>query len=186
MKRRRADGSDDSILAYARRRGKWPSSGNRWCTSDFKRGPIGRLFTSLGEGLILNCLGMRAQESPSRAKLPEFEENKRYTTASRCVDNWLPIHSWTLEQVWARIKASGVPHHYAYDLGMPRLSCCFCIFSPKPALLLAGKHNPELLAEYVATETAINHSFRNGFKIAEIKAALDAGEQPGRVQDWVM
>lgn len=30
------------------------------------------------------------------------------------------------------------------DLGMPRLSCCFCIFSPRSALLLAGKHNPGL------------------------------------------
>jgi hypothetical protein len=79
-----------------------------------------------------------------------------------------------------------VPHHYAYDLGMPRLSCCFCIFSPKPALLLAGKHNPDLLQEYVETEATIGHSFRNGFKIAEIKAALDAGAQPGKVQDWVM
>lgn len=186
MARRKADGSGDTILEYAERRKMWPSSGQRWCTSDFKRGPVGRLFTQLGGGAILNCLGMRAQESPTRAKLPEFEENKRYTNDSRCVDNWLPIHSWTLEQVWARIKTSGVPHHYAYDLGMPRLSCCFCIFAPRAALLLAGKHNRALLEEYVATERKIGHSFRDGFKIETILQALDAGEEPAKVADWKM
>jgi hypothetical protein len=43
---------------------------------------------------------------------------------------------------------------------MPRLSCCFCIFSPRSALLLAAKHNPELLAQYVAVEKQIGHRFR--------------------------
>ena len=33
------------------------------------------------------------------------------------------------------------------ELGMPRLSCALCIFAPKEALLLAGYHNPALLAE---------------------------------------
>ena len=43
---------------------------------------------------------------------------------------------------------------------MPRLSCCFCIFSPRSALLLAGKHNPEMLAESVKIERQIGHTFR--------------------------
>ena len=38
--------------------------------------------------------------------------------------------TWKVEDVWARIKASGVEHHKAYDLGMSRLSCCFCVFAP--------------------------------------------------------
>ncbi len=81
---------------------------------------------------------------------------------------------------------SGVPHHPAYDLGMPRLSCCFCIFSPRSALLLAGKHNPELLEHYVQVEKQINHTFRKELSLAEIQAALQAGEQPGKVQNWIM
>ena len=54
------------------------------------------------------------------------------------IDDWLPLHDWSVDQVWGRIRASGVPHHPAYELGMPRLSCCFCIFSPRSALLLVG------------------------------------------------
>jgi hypothetical protein len=69
---------------------------------------------------------------------------------------------------------------------MPRLSCCFCIFSPRSALLLAGKHNPELLAEYVAVEKQIGHRFRKELPLAEIQDALAKGEQPGKVTDWFM
>ena len=39
------------------------------------------------------------------------------------------------------IRRSGVPYHYAYDFGMPRLSCMFCFYAPKSALRLAGSHN---------------------------------------------
>jgi hypothetical protein len=69
---------------------------------------------------------------------------------------------------------------------MPRLSCCFCIFSPRSALLLAGKHNQELLAEYVRVEQAIGHTFRKELPLASIQQALADGEEPGPVQNWTM
>ena len=69
---------------------------------------------------------------------------------------------------------------------MPRLSCCFCIFSPRSALLLAGKHNPELLAEYVAVERRIGHAFRLELPLASIQEALASGEETRSVPDWAM
>lgn len=176
------------LLSMVRKRGKWPDSANRYCTSDLKRCQIGTLFTSLGSGVkILNCLGMRKQESPARSKLKPFEVNVRSTNGKRTVTNWLPIHDWTLEQVWERIRKSGVPHHPAYDLGMPRLSCVFCIFSPPEALMVAGHHNRTLLDEYVAVEKEIGHTFRHKFPIATIAERLDRGEKPPTaVHDWTM
>ena len=109
-----------------------------------------------------------------------------YCYGRRRVDDWLPLHAWTVEEVWSRIRASGVRHHPAYDLGMPRFSCCFCIFSPRSALLLAGKHNPELLARQVEVERKIEHRFRLQLPLAEIHQALRRGEEPGPVHDWVM
>jgi 3'-phosphoadenosine 5'-phosphosulfate sulfotransferase (PAPS reductase)/FAD synthetase len=100
------------------------------------------------------------------------------------VDDWVPLHAWTARHVWDRIRASGVPHHPAYDLGTPRLSCCFCTFSPRPALLLAGPHNPELLAQYVEVERRIGHRFRVDLSLAEVQQALRQGEPPGRIPDW--
>lgn len=69
---------------------------------------------------------------------------------------------------------------------MPRLSCCFCIFAPRVALLLAGKHNSELLAEYVRVEREIGHSFRLELPLAEVQRALEEGEEPGSIQSWTM
>src|SRR3954451_4212836 len=97
-----------------------------------------------------------------------------------------PSTSWTVQQVWRRIRASGVRHHPAYDLGMPRLSCCFCIFATRPALMLSGKHNRPLLDEYVAVERETGHLFRQNLSLASIASALDAGEEPGPVVDWAM
>jgi 3'-phosphoadenosine 5'-phosphosulfate sulfotransferase (PAPS reductase)/FAD synthetase len=183
------------LLDHIEQRGMFPSPSARFCTSDMKRGPVMTVFTRLAnrsrqEGVrvcrILSCMGMRAQESPARAKSPSFSRNGMASNGRREVDDWLPLHSWNVEDVWSRIEASGVRHHPAYDLGMPRLSCCFCIFSPRRALLLAGKHNPELLAQYVEVERKIEHRFRLELPLAEIQQALEKGEEPGPIHDWVM
>lgn len=182
-----------TLLEHIEARGMWPSPTNRYCTSDHKRDQISRVITQLhresGQRTfrVLNCMGLRAQESPARAKKPVMERNARVSTRTRTVDNWLPIHDWTEEQVWASIRASGVAHHYAYDLGMPRLSCVFCIFAPRPALVLAGKHNPDLLKRYVQLERRMGHTFRVDLTMADVKAAVDAGEETGRMHGlWNM
>lgn len=181
------------LLEQVEARGMWPDRGNRYCTSDQKRDQVAKVFTRLATGRadaearpfrILNCMGLRAAESPARSKLRPLELNTRASNGRKEVWTWLPIHAWSAEQVWARIRASGVPHHPAYDLGMPRLSCIFCVFSSRPALILAGKHNPEMLAEYVRVERRIGHTFRKDQPIAEIAAAVAAGVAPGPITTW--
>lgn len=164
-----------TLLDYVSDRGKWPSSAQRYCTSEFKRGPGGRALVALAReaaGPILNVYGFRAEESPARAKKPVFALNARFSTAGRPVSDWLPIHDWSEEQVWEDIRTSGVPYHQAYDLGMRRLSCVFCIFATRTDLLIAGQHNPGLLAQYVSVERKIGHRFTDKLSLAEVKAAL--------------
>ena len=185
------------LLTHILQRGRWPSSKQRYCTSDHKRGQIRKLFTELVDSLctparpqrpvrILNVMGMRAQESPARAKLQPFVFDAGASNGKRHIDRWLPIHALTLNDVWADIRGSGVPYHQAYDLGMPRLSCVFCIFSPPAALMIAGRQNPELLARYAAAEEQMGHTFRKDFPIAEVQRAIAAGEDWGKATDWVM
>jgi 3'-phosphoadenosine 5'-phosphosulfate sulfotransferase (PAPS reductase)/FAD synthetase len=181
------------LLKHVEQRGMFPSPTARYCTAQHKRGQVFKVPTRLAEQTrragspvcrILNCLGMRAEESPARARRPAFAPNAAASNGRRWVDDYLPLHGWTAQQVWARIRASGVRHHPAYDLGMPRLSCCFCIFSPRSALLLAAKHNPELLAQYVEVERRVGHRFRLELSLAEVQEALACGEEPGPVADW--
>jgi len=235
------------LLQHVEARGQWPSNTARYCTSDHKRGQVRVVITDLVRHVakrpgrrvrVLNCMGMRAQESPAREKLAAFEHcasktcpclecddmrrtasgswlhepqssgfRKTYcgcahdapiaearrrlgdgnSNTKRHVDDWLPLHTWTEKQVWERIRSRGLEAHPAYSLGMPRLSCCFCIFATRDALLIAGHNNRALLAEYVAVEARIGHTFTKKLPIAKIAQAVDAGEQAsGKVESWCM
>ena len=185
------------LLDHVEARGMWPSSAARYCTSDHKRGQVAKVLTQLTDEVraktgkpqarILSMMGIRAEESPARAKKTAFGKDARASNGKRHVDLWYPIFDWTVDQVWERIRASGVRHHPAYDLGMPRLSCCFCIMASRDALLLAGKHNRALLEQYVDVEKRIGHTFKRHLPIAEIAAAVDAGEEPsGEIRTWCM
>ena len=184
------------LLHQVEQRGKWPGPKTRYCTSDHKRGQVQRVMTALVQEFrhrgvrrpvrILNCMGHRAEESPKRAKMRPLEHEKRASNGRRHVDTWRPLHAWTEPQVWARIRQAGTRAHWAYSIGMPRLSCCFCIYAPREALILAGHHNRELLSEYVRVERKIGHDFKHRLPIASIQAAVERGEQGAPIQSWCM
>lgn len=140
------------LLDMVAERGMFPSPQYRQCTSDLKRNPIEKAIRHTGEKLIVNCMGMRAQESSSRAKLATFKLNAKNSKAGREWYDWLPIHEWLIDEVFAEIKAAGQEPHWAYAAGMTRLSCCFCIMASKADLTTAARLNPELYARYVALE----------------------------------
>lgn len=180
-------GAELSLLDYVRARKRWPDSQNRYCTSEFKRGPGGRVVVKLFRecaGRVLNVYGFRAQESPARSKKVVYGRNARFSSGSRECWDWLPIHSMTEAAVWEDIKASGVPFHSAYAAGMPRLSCVFCIFASRSALLVAGKLNPGLLDEYCEVEQETGHTFQNGLSLVSVRDAIRKGEQVGKVEDF--
>lgn len=176
------------LLEEVEARGMWPDKKNRYCTSYYKRDQVAKVITKLvdehlalyprkiyGAAKVLNCIGIRAQESPEREKMQPLEVNVRLTNGKRVVTDWLPLHNWTLEMVWDHNRAAGTRSHYAYDLGMPRLSCVFCVFAPKAALEIAGRHNPELLDAYVAVEEKIGHTFTHKLSIASVREAIRSG-----------
>ena len=151
----------------------WPDSGARFCTSEHKRADIRKLMTALaaehgaqnpggGPARILNTMGLRAQESAERANKLLFEHDKDASSGKRKVDTYLPISGWSEEEVWDRIKESGVPHHVAYELGMRRLSCVFCVFADGHDLLTAAAENPNLFKKYVDLEKRTGFTYQQG------------------------
>ena len=153
MKVKRPQGD---LLDHVEALGKWPMPTQRFCTADHKRGQILTVFTALAKesrarGVIgrpvriLNCIGLRAEESSGRAKRLALVRDKRASSRHKEVDVWLPIQGWTEDEVWAECRASGAPIHPAYAAGLPRASCVFCIYMPEDALRIAGALHPELL-----------------------------------------
>lgn len=169
------------LLDDIRSRGKFPDAARRWCTSDHKRGPGRTLLTALVRELaanrpvrILQCFGFRAEESTGRARKEQLVPDAGASNGRRQVWTWLPIHDWTAEQVWQRIRESGVPYHPAYDEGMTRLSCSFCVLASKADLLRACRLRPDLAREYATVEAEIGHSFQQARSMASLLAEAGA------------
>lgn len=172
------------LLAQIEERGMFPSSTARYCTSDQKTSQVAKLMTRLAAAhrdahgtdarvRILNCLGIRAQESPARAKKEPFGYDRPASNGRRHVDRWLPIFDWTEAQVWETIRDSGVRYHPAYDAGMPRLSCMFCVLAGERELVLSARLNPGPAREYADVEERIGHTFQNGRSMAQIIAKAE-------------
>ncbi len=152
------EGEEKQLLDYVDQRGKFMDKANRFCTSDWKRGPIRRAINKLRRDgkittpYVLNAMGMRAEESIERAKLetiefvksascpsqpwPEVQTHKTNATR-RIFFDWHPIRHYTEEQVFATIKAAGQEPHWAYAQGARRLSCLLCIFSSEEDMRVA-------------------------------------------------
>jgi len=167
----------------------WPSSAARYCTSDQKRGPARKLITQLVQELgiewagspprpvrqarVLYCLGIRAQESTGRAKKPALELDKAATSGVREVTTWHPILDWTEDQVWDRIRESGVRYHWAYDKGMKRLSCSFCVLASRDDLACAARLRPDMARKYLELEQEIGSTFKADLSMAQIVAEAE-------------
>lgn len=147
-----------TLLQMIEERGMFPSPEQRQCTSDLKRGPIERTIRAVTRerqakgikswGLVVNCMGMRAQESSGRKKLAPFKISNKNSKAGREWYDWLPIHTWSEDQVFAEIAAAGQKPHLIYSLGMKRFSCVFCIMASEQDLRTAARlatEHPELL-----------------------------------------
>jgi 3'-phosphoadenosine 5'-phosphosulfate sulfotransferase (PAPS reductase)/FAD synthetase len=134
----------------------WPSASTRQCTSDLKRGPIQRevrrYAKANGYKVIVNCLGLRAQESPGRAKRAKLRLNERDSNSVNTWYEWLPVHDLSSPEVFEIIEQAGQKPHYAYAEGNDRLSCVFCFMANKHDLKNGKKHRPELFEQYVAME----------------------------------
>jgi len=153
-----------TLLEMVEARGMWPSVGQRQCTSDLKRGPIEtairRHLIAHPEygGLVVSCMGIRAAESPARRQQKEFRYSPRNSKNGREWYEWLPIFDLSTEQVFEMIEAAHQAPHWAYRMGMSRLSCCFCIMASKADLRTAATLNPGLYARYVELEKRIGHT----------------------------
>jgi len=150
-----------TFFDMVRHRGMFPSPQYRQCTSDLKRAPIQkaiRRYMKENEYTeIVNCMGIRAEESSSRARMESYRVNKGLTTKSRLAYDWYPIFNYTIQDVWDEISDAGQKPHWVYEQGISRLSCAVCIMSSKEDLRQVAKIFPSRFNELVQLEKEVGH-----------------------------
>ncbi len=166
--------SGRSLLDRVAERGMFPGIRQRWCTAEHKRGPIERELRRYLKahprfgGRLVNCLGLRRDESAARAKRLPWRRNERMSVAGREVFDWLPIFQLSTDDVFRVIRRGGQSPHWIYR-HLSRCSCSFCIFSSPEDLRRAAALRPDLYRRYCETERRIGHTLSpSGVSLPEL------------------
>lgn len=153
-----------TFTQMVRARGHFPSPQYRQCTSDLKRGPIEkavrRYLADHPEygGQVVNCMGLRGEESRQRSALTIFKPNDRNSRAGRQWFDWLPIHGLSEAEVFSVIVGAGEQPHWVYGAGMKRCSCIICIMASREDREVARNLSPETFVTYRALEKTIGRT----------------------------
>jgi 3'-phosphoadenosine 5'-phosphosulfate sulfotransferase (PAPS reductase)/FAD synthetase len=157
----------------------WSSSSLRFCTSETKVAPIGsHLKRILAGETIISVIGIRAEESASRANAPLVKHDTRFAApgnrAGTTMLSWHPILHWSTEQVFAAHAATGFPLHEAYGMGATRLSCSYCVLASLHNLTISAQApgNTPAFREIVDIETTSGFSFQSGRWLADVAPHL--------------
>ncbi|HEU5380273.1 MAG TPA: phosphoadenosine phosphosulfate reductase family protein [Ktedonobacteraceae bacterium] len=111
-------------------KGRAPSSKAQFCTEHLKMAPIRAWIESIRmDNEVYQYVGIRAGESPRRAKMTEIEFSNYY-------DCWFmrPLLRWSETDVFGYLKACGVPPNPLYGTGFRRVGCFPCIHAVKSEL----------------------------------------------------
>lgn len=137
-------------------KGRFPSSRARFCSEELKHHPLTLRQLELSkEGEIWSWQGVRADESPSRALLPETEQADI---------GWIyrPILHWTAEQVFAKHAEAGIEPNPLYKMGMSRVGCMPCIHARKSELAAIAKRFPDEVARVAEWERIVSKISKRG------------------------
>jgi DNA sulfur modification protein DndC len=179
-----------TYLEMVEQRGMFPSPQYRQCTSDLKRGPIDKFIRNLPHKVIVNCIGIRSEESNPRSRLLPLTRNESLSTRRRTAYNWFPIFDRTLADVLAWHWVNAIRLHPVYvseyhkdgTTGgyLRRFSCRVCIFSTDADLAAIHQHDRDAFQAVASLERKLKFTMRPGAsleKIVEAHASKQAEEE---------
>lgn len=130
---------------------KVPTVVRRWCTDETKRRPVQAYLARLNDPI--NAIGVRAEESPSRAAMPEWEWSNDYDAHV-----WRPIHRLSKADVIALHQRHGLAPNplYTQGSGAGRVGCGPCVYSGRSDLRWLAAEHPGRLALLSEIEVLIH------------------------------
>lgn len=136
-------------------KGRFPSTKARFCTFELKHEPIKVQVVDplINDGkTVISWQGIRAQESPARAALSEWEEG--FDIGPRLAI-YRPILAWKHEDVFALAKRHGIKPNPLYQQGCSRVGCMPCIHARKSELAEIFRRWPEEIARVAEWERIV-------------------------------
>jgi len=154
------------IIDLAEYRQRWSSPAVRLCTDRTKTRPTDRALRHLDAKRILLLTGELAEESPARAKKPEWQlrAGALAPTKGRLVVWHRPQLHWSKEDEILFIWSQGRDIAPTYYAGWDRLSCRFCFFLTFERQVLSFVGYPETAAQFTDTEERIGHRVSLNYK----------------------
>ncbi|MCD4561505.1 phosphoadenosine phosphosulfate reductase family protein [Lelliottia nimipressuralis] len=143
-------------------KGRFPSTKARFCTFDLKHEPVRTqvIVPALDEyDEVISWQGVRAQESPARALLPDWEEDADNTPGLHV---YRPILNWQHEDVFAIAKHHGIKSNPLYLQGCSRVGCMPCIHARKSELAEIFQRWPEEIRRVAEWERMVAECSRRG------------------------
>jgi 3'-phosphoadenosine 5'-phosphosulfate sulfotransferase (PAPS reductase)/FAD synthetase len=136
------------------KKGMFPSRVRRFCTQDLKVLPMAKFLRGLGEDVV-NAVGVRHEESPKRAKMPEWEYQEGFDA-----EVWRPIIDWTQQDVVNIHARHGLRPNPLYIAGLSRVGCWPCIMATKADLRAIAILDPGRISVLRALEVEVGNAAR--------------------------
>lgn len=143
-------------------KGRFPSTKARFCSLELKHDTVRDQVVkpALDEfDEVVLWQGVRAQESPDRAKLPVWEEDADKTPGLHV---FRPILNWKHEDVFAIAKRHGIKPNPLYLQGCSRVGCMPCIHARKSELAEIFQRWPEEIERVAKWERLVAACSRRG------------------------
>jgi len=133
--------SPSAFVRWAVHKAMFPSRMRRYCKQELKVRPFLRWVDTLDDDVV-NVVGIRAEESASRARLAEREP----MSGAEHVEVWRPLIRWTEAQVIEIHKRHGIRPCPLYLRGSTRVGCWPCIQANKGELAALSRDDRRVAA----------------------------------------
>jgi len=131
----------------------FPSRMRRYCTQELKVRPLAQHFkTRMDAGDdVVNAVGIRAAESESRSKMPEWEWQDGFDC-----EVWRPLLRWSEQDVIDIHHRHGLRPNPLYLKGAERVGCWPCIYARKDEIKLIADIDPARIVHLRVLEEKVS------------------------------
>ena len=139
-------------------KGMFPSRMRRYCTQELKVRPLARHFKArmdAGDDIV-NAVGIRAAESESRSKMPEWEWQDGFDC-----EVWRPLLRWSEQDVIDIHHRHGLRPNPLYLKGAERVGCWPCIYARKDEIKLIADIDPNRITRLRVLEETVSNEAKD-------------------------